>query len=68
MGVGADFFSSYRLLYTYVARHNGTFSDAEKKDLREFLERRVRKADVGGEGEVLGLTREEVGALRRAVE
>lgn len=67
-----------RLLYTYVTCQNGTFSEAEKKDLREFLERRVKKADADavadrsgqgqGEGEVLGLTREEVGVLRRAVE
>ncbi|EIM84238.1 Fes1-domain-containing protein [Stereum hirsutum FP-91666 SS1] len=56
------------LLYTYVTRHGGGFEETEKKDLKEFLGRRVKKAEESGEGEVLGLTREEVGVLMRAVE
>ena len=53
-----------RLLYTYVSAHAGTFDGPEKVSLRTFLESREVS---GGQGEITGLSADELQALKIAL-
>lgn len=53
-----------RLLYTYVSAHAGTFDGPEKVSLRTFLESREVS---GSQGEITGLSADELQALKIAL-
>ena len=59
------FFSSRRLLHTYVAVHGGTFDGQEKTALKAFLD--AKRAGLGEGGGELALGADELRVLESAL-